>query len=260
MAAVMRLVEQAVSDGAGFILLPEVVMTGLSNNDDPAHDLPLGEPVPGPATDAFGAFCTRKRVWLGFGLLEREEAFLFDSAIVIGPDGLIHLKYRCNNPCWHDRNADPLVYRQGTEIAKAETPIGSAAFLVCGDLFDDNVVDRFQALKPDVLLFPIACGYETCKDVSMAQRLWDEQEMPKYITHIGKAGALTLMVNSVGHPTLAHDNGFGGARGQRYEETAAIFEAQYLDKVEFQTPAGRALAAEKKAYTKDFLNRLREEW
>jgi HD superfamily phosphodiesterase len=51
----------------------------------------------------------------------------------------------------------------------------------------------------------------------------------------------------------------GGAEGQSYEETADIFERQFLDAVEFKTPEGRRMAAEKRAYTKDFLARLRAE-
>jgi len=52
----------------------------------------------------------------------------------------------------------------------------------------------------------------------------------------------------------------GGSRGQLIEETVDIFEHQYLDKVEFQTPAGKRLADEGRAYAKAFLQRLRAEW
>jgi uncharacterized protein len=52
----------------------------------------------------------------------------------------------------------------------------------------------------------------------------------------------------------------GGARGQLIEESADIFEHQYLDKVEFQTPTGKRLAQEGRGYAKEFLKRLRTEW
>lgn len=51
----------------------------------------------------------------------------------------------------------------------------------------------------------------------------------------------------------------GGANGQTIEESADIFERQYLDKVTFQTPVGKQWALERKGYTKEFLRRLREE-
>ncbi|MGF1588267.1 MAG: hypothetical protein ACFCU7_03315 [Pleurocapsa sp.] len=51
----------------------------------------------------------------------------------------------------------------------------------------------------------------------------------------------------------------GGAYQQTYEETADIFEHQYLDRIKFVTPIGKRLAQEKKAYTKKFLQQLRSE-
>lgn len=51
----------------------------------------------------------------------------------------------------------------------------------------------------------------------------------------------------------------GGAAGQSYEETADIFEYRYLNKVAFRTPVGKRLAEEERAYTKEFLRRLRRE-
>jgi len=51
----------------------------------------------------------------------------------------------------------------------------------------------------------------------------------------------------------------GGVRGQSYEETAEIYEQQYLDPVEFRTPVGQRLAEEGRAYAKAFLERLRRE-
>jgi predicted amidohydrolase len=128
------------SSGAELILLPEAVLTGLSNNDDPAHDLPLGQSVPGPATEEPGSLCARHGVWLGFGLPERDDTRLCDYAVLLGPDGTVRLKYRRNHSHGHTRNADPAVYRQCTEIPKVQTPLGSMGFFICGDIFDDGIV------------------------------------------------------------------------------------------------------------------------
>ena len=51
----------------------------------------------------------------------------------------------------------------------------------------------------------------------------------------------------------------GGAHGQLIEESAKIFEHQYLDKVEFQTLTGKRLAKEGREYAKEFLKRLQIE-
>lgn len=52
----------------------------------------------------------------------------------------------------------------------------------------------------------------------------------------------------------------GGARGQSLEETAEIYQKQYLDRVRFRTPTGRKLAQEGREYAAHFLERLRQEW
>ena len=51
----------------------------------------------------------------------------------------------------------------------------------------------------------------------------------------------------------------GRAYNQTYEETADIFEHQYLDRVELVTPIGKRLAKKRKSYTKNFLWQLRSE-
>ena len=111
-------VEQMTADAAGsgarLVLLPEAALTGLINNDDPAHDLPLGQSIPGPATDRLGAVARLHSLWVGFGLFERDGDCLYDSAVLIAPDGSVALKYRRNQPQWHGIAAGPAIYRQGT--------------------------------------------------------------------------------------------------------------------------------------------------
>ena len=51
----------------------------------------------------------------------------------------------------------------------------------------------------------------------------------------------------------------GGARGQTYEQTADIFESN-LDRIVFRTPTGKRLYKTRKAYARDFLQKLKEEF
>ncbi|WP_157683283.1 HD domain-containing protein [Microlunatus soli] len=50
----------------------------------------------------------------------------------------------------------------------------------------------------------------------------------------------------------------GGAAGQSYEQTMAIFD-QNLARVRFRTPRGRASAEVGRAYARSFLDQLRVE-
>jgi len=211
-AANLDRVEQMTADaagsGAGLVLLPEAVLTGLINDDDPAHDLPLGQSIPGPATERLGAVARLNSLWIGFGLFERDGDCLYDSAVLIAPDGSVALRYRRNQPQWHGIGADSAVYRQGTSIEVARTPIGNVGFLICGDLFDDALVPRFRALRPDSLLFPFArCFSDGLAD----QARWDTEEMPEYVRQVVSVGVPALMTNYIGAPDIEECLSFGGA-------------------------------------------------
>ncbi len=205
---VMAMASVAARAGAELILFPEAALTGLKNNDDPEHDLPLGQPIPGPATEALVEIATAYGVWIALGLLEQEGDHLYDSAVLVTPEGEIGLKYRRNHPGWHGRQADPQIYREGTEIPVAKTPLGSIAFLICGDIFDDEIVARVRALKPDWLLFPFARGFEAC---ASAQKQWDAETRAEYVERASATGATTLMVNYLAGEGLDGDTSFGGA-------------------------------------------------
>ncbi len=205
--AIVRMTEEAAREGAELVLFPEAALTGLINNGDPEHDLPLGQPIPGPVTDSLAAVACRLGIYLAIGLLEREGHRLYDSAVLLTPEGGIVLRYRRRQPQWHGRDADPAVYRQGEEVAKCETPLGSFAFLICGDLFDDNIVARVRDLRPDWLLFPFARCFD---DGSWDRQRWEREEQAAYVERVRLVRITTLMTNYLADSSL--DGGsFGGA-------------------------------------------------
>lgn len=206
LAGILTMIEQAAHQNVDLILFPEAAVTGLINNDDPAHDLPLGQDIPGAVTDRLALCCQSLGVWTAIGLLERDGNALYDTAVLIAPDGEIKLKYRRIQPQWHGRNADPLIYRQGSEVAMADTPLGRLAFLICGDLFDEQIVEQVKALEPDWVLFPFARCFD---DGSYDQARWDGEERPEYQQRVGCIGVTTLMTNYLAGQDLP-GGAFGG--------------------------------------------------
>ena len=207
LVTILSMAHEAADAGADLVLLPEAALTGLINNDDPSHDLRLGRTIPGPVTDVLGKLTSEKRIWLAIGILERESGKLYDSAVLLTPDGEIGLKYRRITPQWHGITADPSVYRQGTELSKLETSLGTFSFLICGDLFDDKLIQRARDLCPDYLLFPFARGFdEECP----CEGWWDREEKPMYVQRAKLIGCVTLMTNYLVDKNLL-GGGFGGA-------------------------------------------------
>lgn len=208
LAAMEALANQAADAGAELVLFPEAAVTGGINNDDPAHDLPLGQPVPGPATERLGRLARRRSIHLATGILEREGDCLYDSAVLLGATGRILLKYRRINPQWHGGKADPAVYRQGSSVGSAGTPWGEVAIVICGDLFDEAVASQLRALRVDYLLFPFSRNFN---DGSFDQDRWDREEAAAYAAAGTWHDCTTLMVNLIEDPDEFEYASFGGA-------------------------------------------------
>ena len=74
--------------GTDLTIFPECYASGYCF-DSLEQALPFGESIPGPATNRVAALCARLRTHVIFGLLERVGSTLYNTAVLIGPDGLI---------------------------------------------------------------------------------------------------------------------------------------------------------------------------
>jgi N-carbamoylputrescine amidase len=214
--AILNRSDEAARSGANIVVFPEAALTGLVNNDKPEHDLPFGQSIPGPVTDALAEKARHSGIYLAIGLLEREQKRLYDSAVLFSPAGKMILKYRRIDPRWHGKKADPSVYCQGTEIQIADTPLGSFAFAICGDLFNDDVVARLRDLNPKWLLYPFARGFD---DYTWDQRRWDSTVRAEYTSCVKRAGVTTLMANSLADENEEMGGDFGGAMAVKGDGT-----------------------------------------
>ena len=79
--------------------------------------------------------------------------------------------------------------------------------MICGDLFNDGVIQRIRRVRPDVLLHPMARCFA---DGSNSQDRWDSDEVSTYAMRAKAAGTTTLTVNYLADVTL-NGGGFGGA-------------------------------------------------
>jgi len=204
LAGILEMAAAAVGQGAEMVLFPEAALTGLINDDDPELDLPLGEEIPGPLVNLLSSAANQNGIWLGIGLLERDGERLYDSAVLLDPQGRIALKYRRISPGWHGTKADPRVYCHGNELPFAETPFGRLSFLICGDLFDDEIAQGARGLKPDLVLVPFARNFE---DGSWDAGRWEREERGAYAERAKVIGSYVAMVNYLSEI----DGAFGGA-------------------------------------------------
>lgn len=144
-------IAQAAAAGAAIVLLPEALDCGW------CHDSALTDAGAIPDGDA----CLRlreaaktHRIHVCAGLIERAGDQLFNSAVLISPNGDVLLHHRKLNEL---AMAHPL-YAQGDRLAVAHTPLGTIGLMICADGFaPGQVVSRTLGLMgAQIILSPCA--------------------------------------------------------------------------------------------------------
>ena len=206
---IRQMATEASIAGANIIVFGETAISGMINNDCPAHDLPLCDTIPGESTEIMAQLAGELKVWIAIGLLEHDSGKLYDSAVLLSPDGHIALKYRRIDGRWHGKTADPRVYSEGTDIAVTKTEYGTIAIVICGDLWNDKVVKRLQDIKPDMLFHLYARCFS---DGSRDQEKWDNEEIPEFSNQVKKAEIKTFSISYLSSSGLpVEGEAMGGA-------------------------------------------------
>jgi len=202
-----KLAAAAAAHGSRLVVFPEFAATPGETTDDTAHDLALGQPVPGATTGRLGSLARECNLYLAIGLLERDHDRLYDSALLFDPSGGIALHYRRMQPSWHSPHSDPRTYGEGTAVATAATTIGRVAFAICGDLFDPAIADEIRASSPDLLLWLVSRCFA---DGALSQERWDREEAGAYAAAAAATHTTTCMVNRFVDPASTAVPAFGG--------------------------------------------------
>ncbi|EPY1568676.1 nitrilase family protein [Raoultella planticola] len=125
----IHLIEEAAAQGGKLIVLPELCNTGyVFHTREEAFS--LGEHIPeGKTTQAWIACATRLQIWLVAGITERDGDVLYNSAVIIGPNGFLG-RYRKVH-LWGE---EALFFEAGNlGFPVFKTPIGNLGCHICYD-------------------------------------------------------------------------------------------------------------------------------
>jgi predicted amidohydrolase len=147
--------------GADVVVLPELAVPGYGIDRDRLRA--TSEPLAGPTVEAWSALAGEHGGWVAGGFCERDGERLFNTAVVVGGDGVV-LHYRKLHPFREEKH----VFEPGDlGLAVADLPFGRVGACICYDLrFVETA--RILALEgAEVIFVPSAWlpGYD--------QRRWD---------------------------------------------------------------------------------------
>lgn len=170
LARSLQMIEAAAAEGASLIVLPELTNTGY-NFASRAEAFEMAETLPdGETTQAWIAIAQRLNIHLVAGIAERDGPRIFNSAVVIGPTGLLGTYRKLH--LWANEH---LFFEAGDlGLPVFETPLGRIGVVICYDGWFPEVY-RLLAMKgADLVCVPtnwIPMAGETPEGIAMANTL-----------------------------------------------------------------------------------------
>ncbi|NPA80148.1 MAG: carbon-nitrogen hydrolase family protein [Thermotogae bacterium] len=132
---------EAMEHAPDVVVFPEYCLTGFEMWDFRGAD--LWDEIVSLASETAAA----GKVHLILGALERVGECVYNSAIVVSPEGKIILKHR--------KFQEPMRFCVGRRLSVAQTIWGKVAVIICGDLYNDEILGWVRRLRPDYLFVPM---------------------------------------------------------------------------------------------------------
>jgi predicted amidohydrolase len=179
-----QMIDEAAGNGAELILLPEAMDLGW------AHPSALTDaaPVPsGPTCRMLMKSARDHSVYICSGLVEKSDAGVYNSALLISPQGDILIHHRKINIL--DIAQD--YYGQGRGLKVVDTRFGYVGIMICADAFADQrvITQSLCYMGADLILSPTSWALppELCNDRELATSIWVDHYAPvarKFNVHI----------------------------------------------------------------------------
>ena len=139
----------AAANGAKLIVLPEASVTGYAFRDQ-EEALSVAEHVPsGPTCQLWCALCEELDVWIVGGLVERSADWVFNSAVLLSPDGHVGTFRKV-----HLWNREKEIYKAGDDLPVFETPLGSISIAICYDAWFPETFRSASLAGADLVVLP----------------------------------------------------------------------------------------------------------
>jgi predicted amidohydrolase len=142
------LIAEAARQKADLVVLGET-LTYLDLGKQPAE---IAEEIPGPATSYFGELAQKHRLYIVAGLFEREGNLVYNSAVLLGPDGNVVGKYRKTSLPRSEVDAGVF---PGHEYPVFETRFGKVGMMICYDGFFPEVARELANRGAEIIAWPV---------------------------------------------------------------------------------------------------------
>jgi predicted amidohydrolase len=142
------LIAEAAAKKADLVVLGETVP--YVNVRKKPHE--VAEPIPGPSTKYFGDLAKKHALHIVVSLYERDRHLVYNSAVLLGPEGQLIGKYR--KVCLPHGEVENGV-APGHEYPVFDTKLGKIGMMVCYDGFFPEVARELSNRGAEVIAWPV---------------------------------------------------------------------------------------------------------
>lgn len=238
-----RNVSEAKKRGADLVIFPELALTGYVNRDLLYE---LAEPIPGPSIRYLEEIVIKENIHVVLGMPERSEkarAVLYNTAVLLGPTGLIG-KYRKLYLPTHSVFEEKRYFRPGYQAPMFKTDIGNLGLIVCYDVFFPETT-RLLRLRGSQLMICISASPDMRRkffEVLTAARAIENTVFLAYVNLVGLEDGLQFW----GGSRIIAPNGDILVQAKYSEEDLVVGRIDYadLERAEAVVPTLRDLRPE----------------
>jgi predicted amidohydrolase len=216
----------AKEQGANLVIFPELSLTGYVLHDQVYE---LAEAILGPSTKKVEELAKKTGMHIIFGmpeLSEKTEATIFNTAVFVGPTGVIG-KFRKMYLPTHSVFEEKRYFRPGYQTAVFNTPVGKVGLFICYDIFFPEVC-RLTRLKGAELMVCISASPAVRRnyfEIFTAARALENTAFLAYVNLVGVEDGLQFW----GGSRLVSPTGAVLAEAKYDEEDLVVCEVDYRD-------------------------------
>ena len=217
---------KAKAQGADLVIFPELSLTGYVVRDQLYE---LAETIPGPATERMEQVAKETGMHIVFGmpeLSEKTRATIFNTSVLIGPDGFIG-KYRKMYLPTHSVFEEKRHFRPGYQTAAFDTALGKIGLCICYDIFFPEVT-RLTRLHGAQLIVCISASPAVRRnyfEILTAARALENTAFLAYVNLVGVEDGLQFW----GGSRLISPTGDIIAKAKYDEEDFVMCDVNYAD-------------------------------
>jgi len=218
--------KKAKKQKAELVVFPELSLTGYTVRDEIYE---LAEKIPGPSISIIEKLAREIGIHVIFGmpeLSEKTEATVYNSAVLIGPEGFIG-KYRKMYLPTHSVFEEKRYFRSGYDVGTFETELGKIGLTICYDIFFPEVsrLTRLEGAKLIVCISASPAVRRAYFETLTIARAIENTAFIVYVNLVGVEDGLQFW----GGSRLIGPDGNIIAKAEYDEENMVVGEVNYAD-------------------------------